>query len=544
MQRRTKPVLASRKRQTEALCLEAVQKNAAELRWVQDQTPAVCRAAIDRDVRALQFVKDPTDDLLKYAVQKNGAALQFVKHKTEDLCWSALKSGMFSDFEGFEDGELYSYIKDSGHAIVYIPNPTTEMIAYAVQKCTCGNGSILRDLPAATLTEDFCLEYMRSQKTDRECLFDRVLRYVPHTTPILEYVLSESGMALRHVQTQLTMELYQKAFQTHAAAISYIPHAFQTEAMVNTLFDHPDLLKDMIRSINPTFLTQAFFEKAVEVDLYVFEDCPNKYKTSDFCEAVLERDPRFLEFVPEESLTDAMIQNAIDKNGLCLEYVPIAKITSELCENALLTSNGRAFLYIPEHLRTQTICSKAFEFHVDNIQWIPRAFQTRAMCLKAVEDYGGYLRYCRFKTQAICQKALKNAPGAFFYVPKRLRTETMAISVAESGNKFVWRWFRKSDYTERLCRILITKSPQALQKFPPMFQTRDMHWSAVHLFPRAWSSIPKQHRTLEFLRELLDTENPNIRAFFQKNIGKYDPDYKMVQRELFARGLWISEKKL
>ena len=73
--RRPRFVLATRTRQTEALCLEAVQKNAAELRWVQNQTPAICQAAVEKDVRALQFVKEPTDDLLKWAVQKNGAVL-------------------------------------------------------------------------------------------------------------------------------------------------------------------------------------------------------------------------------------------------------------------------------------------------------------------------------------------------------------------------------------------------------------------------------------------------------------------------------------
>ena len=74
-----------------------------------------------------------------------------------------------------------------------------------------------------------------------------------------------------------------------------------------------------------------------------------------------------------------------------------------------------------------------------------------------------------------------------------------------------------------------------------MFQTRDMHCFAIQSFPRAWCSIPKRYRTLEFLRELLDTQQENIISFFQRGLPGYDPFYKHITCELAARGYGISE---
>lgn len=81
--------------QTEAICLEAIQKNIGALSCIKStyQTEAVCLAAVRINGMALELIhsRNQSEAICLAAVQQNGFALQHVIQQTETICLEAVR---------------------------------------------------------------------------------------------------------------------------------------------------------------------------------------------------------------------------------------------------------------------------------------------------------------------------------------------------------------------------------------------------------------------------------------------------------------------
>ena len=102
------------KEQTEELCILAVSKKGTVLEYVKEQTPAICSTAVRNDPEAIQFVEDQYEDICITAVRSNGMCLRFLKAQTPYVCTTA--------------------ILNNPKAIQYVQNQTSELCITACIK--------------------------------------------------------------------------------------------------------------------------------------------------------------------------------------------------------------------------------------------------------------------------------------------------------------------------------------------------------------------------------------------------------------------------
>lgn len=73
-------------RQTERVCLSAIDANAENMKYVMDQNEEFCLKAVDINPRCFQYIRSPTYEVCKAAVTKNLYNITFVEDQREELC--------------------------------------------------------------------------------------------------------------------------------------------------------------------------------------------------------------------------------------------------------------------------------------------------------------------------------------------------------------------------------------------------------------------------------------------------------------------------
>lgn len=75
------------------ICLAAVQHWGRALQWVCEsmRTPEIYLAAVKNDGHALMYITEPTPDICLAAVQQNWAAFDFVRKQTPEICLAAVQ---------------------------------------------------------------------------------------------------------------------------------------------------------------------------------------------------------------------------------------------------------------------------------------------------------------------------------------------------------------------------------------------------------------------------------------------------------------------
>jgi hypothetical protein len=225
-----------------------------------------------------------------------------------------------------------------------------------------------------------------------------------------------------------------------------------------------------------------------------------------------------LEHVPHHLQTYEMVTDVVKKNGFCLHFVaPKFLMDESLCDLAIQTNHCHALQFVPAVLKTKARCLSAFALSPESISAIPRQHQTKEMCKKAVEHNPSLLRFCKFKTKELCETAVKQKPSCFQATPTRFRSEELCLWMIEHSSFGLWRlmsYFTPKNFTQAVCQAFLNKSGDSIARFPPVFQTRDLHLTALRKKPESWNKIPTKYRTLELLEAILQEGSLAVLDFF------------------------------
>ena len=174
---------------TERICLEAVRQDGHALHLVKKQTQKICLAAIENNHRAFDWVdlkffnskfylkaverngmvleflsyQDQTEELCLKAVQQNGLALEHSEHKTDNILMEAIKQNPFAleYVENPTERLGFEAVKRNGEAIEYINNPSQKIRLEAVKQ------------------DGWSIEYIE-HRTEEECM--TAIRTTPNIT--------------------------------------------------------------------------------------------------------------------------------------------------------------------------------------------------------------------------------------------------------------------------------------------------------------------------------------------------------------------------
>lgn len=154
--------------QTEELCLAAIQKNPDSFEYIKKQTSFLCLSAVLKKGMLIKYIKDPSSELIKQAIESDPLSIQYIDNQTDELCNKAMDlnidSFQFIKTKTFsrclnavkKKGELIKYIDNKGlmniiceeaikndpHSIEYIPNPSHELILFALNQ----DGTVIKHI--------------------------------------------------------------------------------------------------------------------------------------------------------------------------------------------------------------------------------------------------------------------------------------------------------------------------------------------------------------------------------------------------------------
>jgi hypothetical protein len=122
-------------KQTEELCLVAVQHYSPALQFVQNKTDTICMAAVQKNGHTLQFVRNQTDAVCLAAVQECGSALEYVENQTEAICLAAVQSNgcALKYVHNQTDAICMTAVQQHAVALAYVHNQTEAICLAAVQ---------------------------------------------------------------------------------------------------------------------------------------------------------------------------------------------------------------------------------------------------------------------------------------------------------------------------------------------------------------------------------------------------------------------------
>ena len=103
-----------------------------------------------------------------------------------------------------------------------------------------------------------------------------------------------------------------------------------------------------------------------------------------------------------------------------LKYVPRVQGVREA-----VSIGPRYLTFLPDHLKTNRMCSEAARREPLTLKFVPENLQTQEMCKRVVEENPRLLKYVpdRFKTKEICDKTVSRDPSSLQYVPDYFVTQ-------------------------------------------------------------------------------------------------------------------------
>jgi len=139
----------------------------------------------------------------------------------------------------------------------------------------------------------------------------------------------------------------------------------------------------------------------------------------------IEKEPRAFENMPKELITEALCREAVTRaHWAALEYVPDALKTESLCFAAVRTF-GLALEFVPDALKTEALCLKAVRSCGWSLMFVPDALKTEAVCLAAVQEHGAALGCVpeSKRTETLCLAAVQQSKFAMEDVPSNFQAK-------------------------------------------------------------------------------------------------------------------------
>jgi len=193
---------------------------------------------------------------------------------------------------------------------------------------------------------------------------------------------------------------------------------------------------------------------------------------------------------------------AVREDGLLLQTVPKAMQTKQVCLEAV-KQNGKALRYVPKLILTEEICLEALQQDGKQICFIPKDLLTYPVCLQAVRSDGKSLQYIpeEFLSEELCHQAIKQNGIALKFVPMQQRKK-------------------------RICRAALKSSALALAYVPEAYKTLDVIKEAIASDARAFYCAPSQMYTLKnciaIFQRLLDDEQEAL-----SKTSAFETDYAL-----------------
>ena len=227
---------------------------------------------------------------------------------------------------------------------------------------------------------------------------------------------------------------------------------------------------------------------------------------------------------------EALLHWAVDKNGMALKYVPEHLRTETICSDAV-GRDGNALQYVPEHLRTEALCSVAVGRDGNALQYVPKHLRTEALCSVAVGRDGKAVQYVPkpLRTEAIYLAAVEQHGQALIYVPALLRTEALC-TVAVNGNGRALSYVPETLHTKAICLSAIKQSGFAIEYVPESLCTEAVYLAAVGRDRRMLYYIPEHLRTEAICITALRRSNRKSTSITGENNGR--ESHELVLKDL------------
>jgi hypothetical protein len=117
-------------------CLEVVDLNLINFKYVKEQTDFICSKAVKLDGMYLKYVKEQTKNICLKAVKQNGLALIHVDEQTKEICLEAVKqNGLSLKHVKMQRDEIcMEAVKQEGNALQYVLRKNKQMCYIAVKQ--------------------------------------------------------------------------------------------------------------------------------------------------------------------------------------------------------------------------------------------------------------------------------------------------------------------------------------------------------------------------------------------------------------------------
>lgn len=179
------------------------------------------------------------------------------------------------------------------------------------------------------------------------------------------------------------------------------------------------------------------------------------YLNHDICMYGLTKYSKTIMYIPNRLKTPTLCDFALSQCGCNLKYVPQEYITQEMCKNSVKNCID-AFDHVPEKNKTEELCLYAIKKFGKKLEFVPNEMRTKELCETAVKECGLAFAYVpeKFKTQEMYISVIKNGCLGLEDVPNVLITGELC-ELAVKRNGLAYRYVPNEYKTPVLCKIVM-----------------------------------------------------------------------------------------
>ncbi|MFA7286872.1 MAG: hypothetical protein WC052_04415 [Patescibacteria group bacterium] len=156
--------------------------------------------------------------------------------------------------------------------------------------------------------------------------------------------------------------------------------------------------------------------------------------------------PKLLEKVPTKMATQSFYEDVVVENAEAISHVPLQNRTTKLCRIAIERSPIPLLCHVPYGSQTEEMILASIDRH-DGEELMAAAFQTRNICMVAIEIDPTSIEWIKDQTLEICEKAIRVAAAV-----RRGGREKTLLDVVVSIR----------DHTPKICNLILHFMPQAI----------------------------------------------------------------------------------
>ena len=160
------------------------------------------------------------------------------------------------------------------------------------------------------------------------------------------------------------------------------------------------------------------YKCVIDNDISLLEEI--EIQSDELCRYAIEKDYTSLQYIREQ--TDYLCKYALRLNIRALQY--IRNQTTDICKYAI-NRNIRALIYIRD--QTEELCKYGIDKQIRSLEFVK--VQTEALCIYALDlDYNTAIEYINNFSERVCRHMISKSPMLLEYIPDERQTEDICIS--------------------------------------------------------------------------------------------------------------------